>query len=80
MIDNYHKADYLHFFVIFDENMNFKRYSEVFKFENKRAEFCLGFIIEEKRIIISYSCNDCLSKLAIFDNHYITNVLNWITI
>tara|TARA_Y100000816_G_scaffold78559_1_gene53460 strand:- start:2176 stop:5139 length:2964 start_codon:yes stop_codon:yes gene_type:complete len=80
IIDSVHKANYLHFFAVFDENMNLKRYSEVFKFENHIVEFCLGFIIEKERIIISYSCNDCISKVGIFDNHYITNVLNWFII
>ena len=57
--------------------MNLKRYSEIFKFENYQVKFCLGLIIEETRTIISYSCMDFISKVAIFDNNYITNVLNW---
>ena len=77
IIDTNYKANYLHFFAVFDEDMNLKRYSEIFKFENYQVEFCLGLIIEETRTIISYSCMDFMSKVAIFDNNYINNILNW---
>ena len=59
------KGDYFHLFVVFDIDMNLKRYSEFFKFENCLVEFCLGLIMEENRIIISYSTNDNTSKIMI---------------
>jgi hypothetical protein len=57
------KGDYYHLFVVFDLELNLKRYSNYFKFENQIVEFCLGLIVEEDRIIISYSTNDNTSKL-----------------
>jgi len=62
------KGDYFHLFIVFDLDMNLKRYSDFFKFENKEIEFCLGLIMEESKIIISYSTNDNTSKLMVIKN------------
>jgi hypothetical protein len=61
-------GDYIHLFVIFDLDMNLKRYSDFFKFEGKTVEFCLGLVIEDKRVIISYSTMDSTSKIMILPN------------
>ena len=61
-------GDYFHLFVIFDLDMNPKRYSELFKFENCSVEFCLGLILEDERIILSYSTMDSTSKLMILES------------
>jgi hypothetical protein len=61
-------GEYHHLFVVFDLDMNLKRYSEYFKFENYTIEFCLGLIVEPTRFIISYSTNDSSSKLIILKN------------
>ena len=61
-------GDYFHLFVIFDLDMNPKRYSELFKFENCSVEFCLGLILEDERIILSYSTMDATSKLMILES------------
>jgi hypothetical protein len=58
-------GDYYHLFVVFDLEMNFKRYSECFKFEDQPVEFCLGLIMEPTRVILSYSINDRSSKIII---------------
>lgn len=62
------KGDYYHLFVVFDCFMNFKRYSNFFKFENYKVEFCLGFLIEQSRVLISYSTNDSSSKVMVLKN------------
>jgi len=62
------KGDYYHLFVVFDLEMNFKRYSEYFKFEDQPVEFCLGLIMEPNRVILSYSVNDRSSKIMIISN------------
>lgn len=60
--------DYFHLFVMLDvETFNVKRWSDVFKFENQKVEFCLGLLIEENKIFLTYSCWDRQSKLAIFE-------------
>ena len=60
--------EYYHFFAVFDKsNMNIKRWSHLFKFEGEKIEYALGLIIEEKRIIISYSKWDSDPTIAIYD-------------
>jgi hypothetical protein len=71
--------NYQHSFVVFDLNMNLLRYSELFKFENYKVEFCLGLIIEKNRTIISYSTNDINSKISIYDTYTIKNNIKWYT-
>jgi hypothetical protein len=61
------KGEYFHIFIVFDLGMELKRYSDFFKFENESIEFCLGLVIN-KSFILSYSTNDCTSKLMILDS------------
>ena len=72
-------SNYFHFFAIFDETMNLKRYSNKFKFEGTKIEFCIGFEIKRKNIIICYSLNDSISRLALYDFCRLKH-LNWINI
>jgi predicted GH43/DUF377 family glycosyl hydrolase len=75
-----HKAkgrNYLHFFAIFDLNMNLLRYSELFKFGGFVIEFCLSLIVKDNELIISYSLLDCQSIIATYDLTYINNSIKW---
>lgn len=65
-------GDYYHLFVVFDLDMNFKRYSEYFKFEDLPVEFCLGLIMEPNRVLLSYSINDRCSKIMIISKLNLT--------
>ena len=69
--------NYQHYFAIFDMNMNLLRYSELFKFKGAKVEFCIGFIIEETRIIISYSALDTNCFIAIYEKETLDNQLKW---
>jgi len=62
---------YYHMFSVFDEKMNLLRYSAPFKFEGEPIEYCLGLIVEEERIILSYSVWDRTTKISVFDKKYI---------
>lgn len=77
-----HEKDfvYLHSFVVFDRNMNLKRYTEWFVIEGQSIEFCLGFCINEitkihtntdtgvdTQFILSYSVFDVSSKIGIYN-------------
>jgi hypothetical protein len=66
---------YYNVFVVFDVQMNLKKYSAPFKFENDDIEYCIGLIIESTRIIASYSVNDNQTKLAVYDKSYIETKL-----
>jgi len=62
------KGDYYHIILVFDLDMNLKKHSDFFKFEDFRVEFCLGLVLEENKGIISYSTNDNTSKIMIIPN------------
>jgi hypothetical protein len=64
---------YYHVFVTFDLDMNLKKYSAPFCFEGQPIEYCVGLIVENDRVIISYSIWDNKTKIAIYDKKYIDN-------
>lgn len=69
---------YFHMLVIFDKYMNLKGYISDFKFENCIVEFCLGLIINNNDIIISYSTYDSNCKIGIYDKKQIETLITWI--
>ena len=69
--------NYQHFFAVFDLNMNLKRHSELFKFGDKMVEFCTGLIMEEERLILSYSLLDTHSYVSTYDYDTIYNSIKW---
>jgi len=72
-------GNYFHFFAVFDDNMNLKKYSEKFKFEGLRIEFCIGLEEKDGKLLVCYSVNDNLSKLAVFDEQTLRQI-NWTTV
>jgi len=74
-----HKAqnkNYLHFFVIFDLQMKLLRYSQSFKFKNSKVEFCLGLIVQDNQVILSYSIMDTQSFISVYPIKYLQD-LKW---
>ena len=69
--------NYQHFFAVFDLNMNLKRHSESFKLGDKMVEFCTGLIMEENRLILSYSLLDTHSYVSTYDYDIIRNSIKW---
>jgi mannosyltransferase OCH1-like enzyme len=69
-------TNYQHFFAVFDNDMNLLRYSEPFKLDNSRVEYCIGLIIEENRTILSFTSLDTKLYIGIYDNKYI-NSIRW---
>lgn len=64
--------EYYHFFVVFDKDaftgeLKLNRWSNLFKFEGEKIEYALGLIIEENRIIVSYSKWDREPVIGVFD-------------
>ena len=66
--------NYQHLFVVFDNELNLLRYSEPFKLDNSRVEFCIGLIIETERTILSFSSLDHNTYIGIYDNTYILSI------
>jgi tetratricopeptide (TPR) repeat protein len=62
---------YYHHIVVFDNDMNLLRYSAPFKFEGDPIEYCLGIIVEDENVIMTYSTWDRTSKIAIYNKNYI---------
>lgn len=60
---------YYHLFMVLDKDtLELKKYSYLFIFDsNADVEFCLGLIVEDERIIISYSNKDKTSKIKTYD-------------
>ena len=67
---------YYHTIVVFDKDMNLLRYSAPFKFEGEIIEYCLGIIVEDENVILSYSTWDKTSKIAIYNKNYIFSKVN----
>jgi len=60
--------EYYHLFAVFDKaTMTLSKWSNLFKFEGEKIEYTLGLIVEEKRIIVSYSKWDREPAIGVFD-------------
>jgi len=66
--------EYYHLFVVFTKDIEngkntikLSRWSNPFKFEGENIEYSLGLIVEEKRILISYSKWDREPTIGVFD-------------
>lgn len=71
-----HNKNYVHFFVIFDLQLKLLRYSELFKFQNHKVEFCLGLIVQDNQVIVSYSVMDTQSFISVYPIKYLQE-LKW---
>jgi tetratricopeptide (TPR) repeat protein len=71
---------YYHIFSVFDENMKLLRYSAPFKFDKECIEYCLGLIVEDDRIICTYSSWDRSTNIALYDKAYIDSLIKYIYI
>jgi hypothetical protein len=54
--------------------MNLLRYSELFKFDNCKVEFCTGLIVKDESIILSYSLMDTQSMISEYHINDINNI------
>ena len=71
---------YYHIIVVIDANtMKFKRHSILFKFHSECIEYALGFIVEPKRAVFSYSRMDRTSAIMTLDREVMERELFPIT-
>lgn len=67
---------YYHCFVTLDSvTLKPRRCSYPFKLCDKNVEYCAGLVVDDKKIIISYSCHDSTSFLATFNKSYVDDML-----
>lgn len=69
---------YYHCIVVFNEKMKLLKYSAPFNFEGEPIEYSLSIIIENNKIIMTYSTWDRTTKLVVYDKHYIESLLKYI--
>ena len=48
-----------------------------FNFKGETIEYCIGLLVEEDRVIMTYSCWDRTTQLAIYDKTYINDLLKY---
>jgi tetratricopeptide (TPR) repeat protein len=68
---------YYHMLVVFDNDMNLLRYSAPFKFDNDPIEYCLGLIVKDNNILVSYSTWDRTTRIGIYKKEYIESMLKY---
>ena len=66
---------YYHMISVFDSNMNLLRYSSPFKFEGEPTEYSLAIVVEDERVLITYSTWDRTSRVAVYDKKYIDSIV-----
>lgn len=66
---------YYHMFVVFDMKYESCRYSAPFKFSESPIEYCLGLVIQDNEVVVTYSTWDRQSFLGIFDKSLIETEL-----
>ena len=57
--------------------MNLKKFSELFKFENQKIEYCLNLLIKKNTIIVSGSILDNKPFITLLNKKNILNKLKW---
>ena len=77
MVSYENPRHYYHIFAIFDDSMNLLRYSAPFKFNTEPIEYCLGLVVEDERVLISYSIWDRETKVGIYDKKYIDSIIKY---
>jgi hypothetical protein len=68
---------YYHVIVVFDSDMNLLRYSAPFKFDSDPIEYCLGLIVKDNNVVISYSTWDRTTRIGIYPKEYIESKLKY---
>ena len=66
---------YYHMIIIFNSKMELLRYSAPFKFQNECIEYCIGLVVEQDRIICTYSAWDRSTIIGIYDKKYIDDII-----
>lgn len=72
--NNKYYFNYQHFFAVFDIDMNLIRFSELFKLGGYKVEFCIGLILKDQSLILSYSLLDTRSIVSVYDMTTIHNM------
>lgn len=58
---------YYHILVVFDENLKLLRYTCPYKFSDNCIEYCLGLIVNNDSILMTYSEHDSTTRLSVYN-------------
>jgi mannosyltransferase OCH1-like enzyme len=72
--NNKYYFNYQHFFAVFDLEMNLIRFSELFKLGGYKVEFCIGLILKDQSLILSYSLLDTKCIVSVYDIDTVNNM------
>ena len=65
----------INFHIITYPQMELLRYSAPFKFQNECIEYCIGLVVEQDRIICTYSAWDRSTIIGIYNKKYIDDII-----
>jgi len=68
---------YYNMMLVFENNEDMKliKYTPIFKFDEHCIEYCIGLVVEDSRIITTYSSWDRTTNIAIYDKKYIEEMM-----
>ena len=67
---------YMHIIIVLDiDTFELKYISQPFKFENNPIEYCLGLVIKDEDIIMSYSTNDATSNIMVLNKKNLQTII-----
>jgi hypothetical protein len=68
---------YYHMMLVFENNEDMKliKYTPIFKFDEHCIEYCIGLIVEDSRVITTYSTWDRTTNIAAYDKKYIEEMM-----
>ena len=66
---------YYHVICVFDKDLNLLRYTAPIKFTDTCIEYSLSIVVEDDRVLITYSTWDRTTNIGIYDKSYIESLL-----
>ena len=68
---------YYHMMLVFENNEDMKlvKYTPIFKFDEHCIEYCIGLIVEDSRIVTTYSTWDRTTNITAYDKKYIEEMM-----
>lgn len=78
VVDHDKPRRYYHCFVVLDKaDLRLKRWSTLFLFDGESIEFCVGLIVEQSRIICSYSTWDRTAAILVLDREFLNREIHF---
>jgi hypothetical protein len=66
---------YYHMFVVMDKDLENLRYSPLRSFAGESIEYCIGMVVEDERVVVSYSTWDRTTTIGVMDRSEVEKLL-----